>query len=293
MITLTTLVSITCIGIALIAIGIVNYRTTKLNRLYINIVHDTSKRYKFLCDIRQQYIFSHIVDDTLYISVDTLSKFKNFNIDKYVENYIRNNKAYILQESMKVLSNRINLSKYNTAIANAPDLMTEQFCTANDIKYIRYNNLETIECLKAIIKPVTIKNIRFIIQYTSPAGRNHYEKVIVKDIMVLSELINIIERKDSYKQSEEYKKKHERQLLTPGLRYDIMKRDGFRCVICGRTAEDEVKLHVDHIKPISKGGLTVPDNLRTLCQECNLGKSDKYDEDTTDQNVNSDYYIEC
>ena len=72
-----------------------------------------------------------------------------------------------------------------------------------------------------------------------------------------------------------------------------MKRDGFRCVICGRTAEDGVKLHVDHIKPISKDGLTVPDNLRTLCQDCNLGKSDKYDEDTTDQNVNSDYYIEC
>ena len=114
-----------------------------------------------------------------------------------------------------------------------------------------------------------------------------------KYTMVLSELISIIERNDSYKQSEEYKKKQERQLLTPGLRYDIMKRDGFRCVICGRTAEDGVKLHVDHIKPISKGGLTVPDNLRTLCQECNLGKSDKYDEDTTDQNVNSDYYIEC
>lgn len=293
MITLKTLVSITCIGIALIAIGIVNYRNAKLNILYINIVHDTSKRYKFLCDIKQQYTFSNIVDDTLYISVDTLSKFKNFNIDKYVENYIRNNKAYILQESMKVLSNRINQSKYNTDIANAPDLMTEQFCTANGIKYIRYNNSETMECLKVTIKPVTIKNINFIIQYTSPAGRNHYEKVIVKDIIVLSELISIIERNDSYKQSEEYKKKHERQLLTPGLRYDIMKRDGFRCVICGRTAEDGVKLHVDHIKPISKGGLTVPDNLRTLCQDCNLGKSDKYDEDTTDQNVNSDYYIEC
>ena len=47
MITLTTLVSITCIGIALIAIGIVNYRAAKLNRLYINIVHDTSNKDKY------------------------------------------------------------------------------------------------------------------------------------------------------------------------------------------------------------------------------------------------------
>lgn len=72
---------------------------------------------------------------------------------------------------------------------------------------------------------------------------------------------------------------YQRSLLTPSLRYDIMKRDGFRCTICGRGQEDGVKLHVDHIKPVSKGGETTPNNLRTLCQDCNLGKSDKYSED--------------
>ena len=71
----------------------------------------------------------------------------------------------------------------------------------------------------------------------------------------------------------------QRRLMTPSLRYDIMKRDGFRCVICGRGAEDGVKLHVDHIKPVSKGGKTTPSNLRTLCQDCNIGKSAKYDSD--------------
>ena len=69
---------------------------------------------------------------------------------------------------------------------------------------------------------------------------------------------------------------YERSLLTPKLRYDILRRDGFRCTICGRGQEDGVKLHIDHIKPVSKGGRTTPDNLRTLCQDCNLGKSDSY-----------------
>lgn len=69
---------------------------------------------------------------------------------------------------------------------------------------------------------------------------------------------------------------YERSLLTPKLRYEILQRDGFRCAICGRGQEDGVKLHVDHIKPVSKGGRTTPDNLRTLCQDCNLGKSDSY-----------------
>ena len=67
----------------------------------------------------------------------------------------------------------------------------------------------------------------------------------------------------------------ERSLMTDSLRYDILRRDGFKCQICGATAQDGVKLHVDHIIPVSKGGKTEPSNLRTLCDRCNLGKSDK------------------
>ena len=41
------------------------------------------------------------------------------------------------------------------------------------------------------------------------------------------------------------------------------------------TAKDGVKLHVDHIIPVYKGGKTTMSNLQTLCDRCNLGKSDK------------------
>ena len=67
----------------------------------------------------------------------------------------------------------------------------------------------------------------------------------------------------------------QRRLMTDSLRYDIMRRDNFRCQLCGMTAKDGVKLHVDHIVAVSKGGKTEPSNLRTLCERCNLGKSDK------------------
>lgn len=69
--------------------------------------------------------------------------------------------------------------------------------------------------------------------------------------------------------------KTEREKMTAGLRYDILKRDGYKCKICGRSAEDGVKLHVDHIVPIAKGGKTIEENLQTLCQDCNLGKGTK------------------
>ena len=67
----------------------------------------------------------------------------------------------------------------------------------------------------------------------------------------------------------------QRRLMTDSLRYDIMRRDGFRCQLCGSTAQDGVKLHVDHVIPVSKGGKTELPNLRTLCERCNLGKSNK------------------
>ena len=71
--------------------------------------------------------------------------------------------------------------------------------------------------------------------------------------------------------------KKQRSAMTPGLRYEILQRDGFRCVKCGRSAEEDgVKLHVDHIVPISKGGKTERDNLQTLCANCNLGKGTRF-----------------
>lgn len=67
----------------------------------------------------------------------------------------------------------------------------------------------------------------------------------------------------------------QRRLMSASLRYDILRRDNFRCQICGATAADGYKLHVDHIIPVSRGGKTEPANLRTLCERCNLGKGAK------------------
>lgn len=65
--------------------------------------------------------------------------------------------------------------------------------------------------------------------------------------------------------------------ISLSLRYKVLCRDHFRCVICGRSPakEHSVELHIDHIIPWSKGGKNVEENLRTLCFDCNLGKGDK------------------
>jgi len=59
--------------------------------------------------------------------------------------------------------------------------------------------------------------------------------------------------------------------ISPKLRFEIFKRDNFRCVICG----DDSRINIDHIIPISLGGNSNKENLRTLCTECNIGKGGK------------------
>jgi 5-methylcytosine-specific restriction endonuclease McrA len=63
--------------------------------------------------------------------------------------------------------------------------------------------------------------------------------------------------------------------IPEGLRYQVLSRDGGRCVLCGRSQADGVKLHVDHILPRSQGGTATLDNLQTLCAPCNRGKSNR------------------
>ncbi|MBR0256284.1 MAG: HNH endonuclease [Synergistaceae bacterium] len=143
---------------------------------------------------------------------------------------------------------------------------------ANASDYVRRKEEEVYQLVdKAVHTPVRVVWI-----YTSPAGRNRYYDAA--DI-TFAELQEYKRHRNLRQQDtmEQYRREIERQMITPGLRYDIMRRDNFRCQICGRTAQDGVKLEVDHKKPIAKGGRTEPNNLWTLCWDCNRGKGAKYD----------------
>jgi len=68
-----------------------------------------------------------------------------------------------------------------------------------------------------------------------------------------------------------------RGVIPPAVRWEVFKRDGHRCVACGASpAQDpSVRLEIDHTIPHAAGGSDDPTNLRTLCQTCNRGKSDR------------------
>jgi 5-methylcytosine-specific restriction endonuclease McrA len=60
--------------------------------------------------------------------------------------------------------------------------------------------------------------------------------------------------------------------ISAKVRFSILKRDGFKCLYCGKTQVEGAVLHVDHKISKNDGGSDEPDNLVTSCQDCNLGK---------------------
>lgn len=65
------------------------------------------------------------------------------------------------------------------------------------------------------------------------------------------------------------------------LRYRVLRKLGKKCACCGITKDQGAIFQVDHIKPISKHPelKLCEDNLQVLCLECNLGKSNKFEDD--------------
>lgn len=51
------------------------------------------------------------------------------------------------------------------------------------------------------------------------------------------------------------------------IRLQVLARDGWRCVYCGREANE-----ADHVLPRSKGGSDTLENLVAACRKCNGAK---------------------
>jgi hypothetical protein len=76
------------------------------------------------------------------------------------------------------------------------------------------------------------------------------------------------------------KNSNKREGISKNVRFEVFKRDQFKCQYCGASAP-EVLLQVDHINPVAKGGTNDIINLITACFACNNGKRDKLLSDDT------------
>ena len=120
----------------------------------------------------------------------------------------------------------------------------------------------------------------------------------VLNIMIKEE--KIIENDGCYQFNEHYmewKINNTKSDISKVLRDRILERDNYTCQYCGKSRwKDEIKLEVDHIIPISKGGTDNINNLTTSCRKCNRQKMNKIlkvDEKTSNNKVDEKTSLGC
>ena len=258
------IVSLTLVFMILFAIVV--------RRKTIKNIRETSNRYLAYKALCTKYQYLYVEGDTeYYVRLESKYKFDHFDFDKYVFGQVCKERDKFEEMLDAVEINRKLLTEFEEEYKLLPDF------TENPPSWL-YSVLERTVMRneeKHRKSPTTKFTITCSIRYTSPAGRNRYANNQTYTTEDVEGFVNQSYALEKERETKEY----QRKILTPSLRYDILKRDNFKCVICGRTPKrDGITLHVDHIIPVSKGGKTEPENLRTLCSICNLGKSDKYDE---------------
>ena len=125
--------------------------------------------------------------------------------------------------------------------------------------------------------PVCVAQVRCIVRYTSPKGQNSYFKELRWNFEELRSGLTEMKQIQKAQSTATFLRQQERNRMSTSLRYQVLSRDNSRCTSCGATPPTHgVSLHVDHIVPVSKGGKTEMNNLQTLCEPCNLGKSNRH-----------------
>ena len=223
--------------------------------------------------LNQQFSFYEIHPVIpMYKQCSTKNEFDRIDLGNYLTAEIAENQRYFHDLIQRVEYNRKEYAGYCPRYYSIMRNETSED-SMNYEKFSFFRKKESEVCDSLMLKPVIDLCLRIEKTYISPKGRNRYSNYLDFHYDDIVRHYEAAKRRAFYRESAKY----QRDLMTDSLRYDILKRDGFRCVICGATAQDGVKLHVDHILPVSKGGKTEPSNLRTLCDRCNMGKRAKYD----------------
>lgn len=226
-----------------------NYKKTALqNDESSNNVYRCSK---FICDGAKREPFKYLC--------------KYFNIEQseetleYLEETLNNFSA---AEDGKELSRKKRDEILENISTSVPKYIKEK-CKDRLISELGFDEFQ----FDSLYFPV------YSFRYVSEGGYSSNQFDIEMNLHNLESFISQLAEAIDFKKSAQY----QRQLMTPRLRRYIIDRDHNTCKNCGNSTMNEpnLLLEVDHIIPVSKGGITSEENLQTLCWKCNRSKGAK------------------
>lgn len=192
-----------------------------------------------------------------------LCKYFNIKLDEEslenFENILNNFSA--AEEGKKLLSNEIE--RIRESIKNDIPFLIRKFSMK---KFMLRLGFKVID-FSTVYFPV------YTFRYVSPGGNKSTYCNIKLDINNLNNFVEYLSGIIKFRKSAA----GQRALMTSKLREKIKQRDNYTCQKCGLSINDEknLLLEIDHIIPISKGGMSTEENLQTLCWKCNRKKGAK------------------
>lgn len=250
-------------------------------------------------ELKKAYINFHPVDYGTAVYTDTSrfnfnrSKFKNVSTSLNTYNCSLQVCKNASRQPFKYICKYFNIQTNEETLEQFEKILND-FSSAEDGKNILKQKEEDIIAnikVPKVIKEFSTNKLKeklgfepfefdeiyfpaFEFKYVSAGGNSSLNTKIIFDIENLNKFIEYLSEKIKFKNSA----KGQRALMTSNLREHIKQRDNYTCKNCNISTRDEpnLLLEIDHIKPISKGGLTTEDNLQTLCWKCNRTKSNKF-----------------
>ncbi|MEE9095733.1 HNH endonuclease [Pseudarthrobacter phenanthrenivorans] len=138
---------------------------------------------------------------------------------------------------------------------------------------LKYYEDEFMEHVGVELSPINVPYPEYVFEYVSAGGNSAQRTTVTLNTKTIDALIETLSEKIRFAKSAA----GQRALMTAKLRHFIKSRDFHTCQQCSVSlaAEPHLLLEVDHVVPASKGGLSTPENLQTLCWRCNRTKSNK------------------
>lgn len=167
-----------------------------------------------------------------------------------------------------------SVSRLEEAISNLQEREQSITDSLNPPKFIRkHYNEEFMKQVGVELSPIAVPYPKYVFEYVSAGGNSGQRTEIKLDTPTIDALISNLSEKIKFAKSAA----GQRALMTAKLRNFIKERDNHTCRFCSVSIEQQehLLLEVDHIIPVSKGGLSTEENLQTLCWRCNRSKSNK------------------
>lgn len=132
---------------------------------------------------------------------------------------------------------------------------------------------EFMEHVGVELSPISVPYPEYTFEYVSAGGNSGQRTIVTLNTETIDTLVETLNQKVRFSKSAA----GQRALMTAKLREFIKTRDHHTCRYCSVSvaAEPHLLLEVDHVIPVSKGGLSTEENLQALCWRCNRTKSNK------------------